>query len=576
MNNEGYFFALQGAKKYSFKDLDEKAREIESLLNKRGINNSRICVVSGRNIMLYAAVVAILRTNNSYIPLSKDNSCKRIEELSNEAGSSSILYLDEDDYHLEITKNKFLKEHDEVYVMFSSGTTGKPKGIIIDEPGLINNLDWGIDEFKINKNTKIFFKEKIIFDISIWEIFFPLVSGCQVVIFPDDDERYIEKIKQTVERHKINWTYCMFSQGIQLLEVLNNYEGQFLFGAECFNPSSLEKLKRFTNAKFHNTYGPTETTITCTSYPIDVQKDNVPIGKPIQNTTIYLMDENQKTVAPGVKGEICIGGPGVGLGYINNDEKNKLNYISSSISQEPVYRSGDYGYVSNEVIEFLGRDINDSQKKFKGYRIDLKQIEGAINELPNVSLAIVQIYEERQLLASVKLKINTEINDENWKKELSNKLPYYMIPDYFEIIEEFPLMQNGKIDKDQLFIIHKDVVVKKAKIDKLKYPVNTVIEKDVARIWRDVLHNQGSIDNRNANFFNLGGSSLDVPKVTYQIYQKFGIEIESFQVYKYPTIELFAKYIEGDHMGGEIKSGYDLDYNLLLSQIKELCNETQF
>lgn len=570
-NNKEKNFAMKGIQKYSFKYLDEKARDIEKLLIKNGLTNSRICVVSGRNIMLYASVIAILRTNNSYIPLSKENSCKRIEELSIEAESSAILYLDEDDYKIKIIENKFLKKDDEIYVMFSSGTTGKPKGIIIDEPGLINNLDWGIDEFKINKNTIILFKEKIIFDISIWEIFFPLVSGCQVVIFPDNDERYIEKIKQTIQQFKINWTYCMFSQGMQLLDVIDNYEGQFLFGAESFNPSLLGKLKRFTNAEFYNTYGPTETTITCTSYHIDTQKNSVPIGGPIQNTSIYLLDENQNIVAPGVKGEICIGGLGVGLGYINNSEKNESQYIKSD-SNEPIYRSGDYGYISNEGIEFLGRDINDSQKKFKGYRIDLKEIEGAINELPNVSLAIVQIYEERQLLASIKLNMDTEENEEIWKEKLSNKLPYYMIPDYFETMKEFPLMQNGKVDKNQLLAKHNFVLHKKNQNDKLEYPINTKIEKDVAKIWEEILHSQSSIDNRNANFFNLGGSSLDVPKVTYQISKRFGIEIESFQVYKYPTIELFSKYISS-YSNKDKSNSYDLDYNLLLSQIKELCNE---
>ena len=452
----------------------------------------------------------------------------------------------------EVIKNKenekkivsTVKKSDLLYLIYTSGSTGKPKGVMVPNKGVANYLLWMKDFFEVGTKSKILAKTSISFDISIWELFLPLISGGTLILKKRVDVESPEQIASVVEEHKI--TIIQFvPSGLRLFNNANNLarltslENIFCGGEKM--PASLENevLKNF-NGKLYNLYGPTEGSIFMSHHKCieDSKHCNVPIGKPIYNSSMYILDENMKLVPRGVPGHIYIGGEILANGYWKNKVKTEEAFITylNDRTTETIYKTGDIGRMLPEgIFEFHGR--NDNQIKIRGYRVELGEVEAAINAYPEIREVIaykntLNIDDERLYSLII---ANTEINIEALKKRLNSMLPKYMVPSSIQQVDKFPKLPNGKINFKAL---HEN------KLKNAKHNVNTQkhlendIEDTIFKIWTEVIgHENFSLTD---NFFDAGGHSVLFLKVKERLKTIFGMDFSIIELYQFPNIKSIA------------------------------------
>ena len=336
---------------------------------------------------------------------------------------------------------------------------------------------------------------------------------------------------------------------------------------EAFPSLLLNSLKNITNARIYNMYGPTETTVFSTG--TDLTFSNIiTIGKPIANTYVYILDNNQKPLPIGVPGELYVAGDGVGIGYINNINQTKENFIKNPfISNSIMYKTGDIcRYLENGNIEYLGR--KDNQIKIRGLRIELGEIEDKISSFPNVKKACVikQSFNNRDYISAY-LTIQNKINLKELKRYLSEFLPKYMIPSYFSILDDFTYTPNGKIDKKAL-PYPKEI---SANNENDFIPAKTELERKIVTIWEKILNISpiGITD----NFFELGGDSISAMNLQIEL-MKITDKISYADIFKYPTIEKIIQKIntlETETISNFVDKNFD-KYNNILGDNKNIPN----
>ena len=523
-------------KNYTFTKFNNLVKLIDLEIRKITHGKKRtIAVAAERSIEMYASIYAIVRGGNSYLPIDPAYPEGRIEYMLENSGTK--LVLAQDKFCDLFNKIKVLNvsetirsgalptenlpvlalPEDTAYIIYTSGSTGRPKGVKVSHRSLLNRILWMEKSYPLDENSVILQKTPYTFDVSLWEIFWWGISGGKMAFMKSGEHFLPEKIVEAVKRQGVTTIHFVPSVFDLFVSRLENNPSErekvaalkdvFVSG-EVLSASLINRFYAMFTAekvKIHNLYGPTECAVDVTSYDCKAREsDPVPIGKPIANTDIFILDNNMQAVPKGVIGEIFITGTNVGEGYVNNEELTKEVFLKNPFGEGKIYKTGDLGYINseNEII-FSGR--KDSQIKLNGQRVELSEIENAISEIEGITLAAVAARknsEGSQILCAFYTGESKESGE--IRQKLGSSLPGYMIPQVITHLEEMPLTSSGKIDRLSLPEIDLEHVV----LEKEFIEAKNQTERMVCDKFSEILHI--SPVSMNTDFFFSGGSSIDV------------------------------------------------------------------
>lgn len=545
----------------SYFDLNNLANKIANYLKSKNIKqNSIISISMSRTRYFIASIIATLKLGCSYLPISPQYPLERISFIIEDSNSSFLIT----DYDIEIEfKNKIninkvnlddysnknlnteISLNDLAYIIYTSGSTGKPKGVMLKHSNLLNFVYNFNNQFK-NKfsfDDNCLSLTNISFDVSVCEIFTPLVFSSCLVLYPENTLTNIPLLCEILSKNKITFLYLppsLISATYNFIKEnnINVFINKMLVGVEPIKNKTLNDFYTLNkNIEIINGYGPTETTICCTFFKHtettkELENEIVPIGKPLSNNELFILNNDLNLVPMNTYGEIYISGKNVSKGYVNRPEANQASFVK--INGKTFYKTGDIAILKEDKnIYFKGR--NDSQIKFKGNRIELNEINSNIQKIPGVinSITAIKQINNIEYLCSY-VATSKKINDKYVKNYLKNILPHYMIPTHIMILKEFPLTSNGKIDKKSLpeFKIE----------EKTSHLPETKTEKLLAEILENKLKIQ--IKDISENIFDLGADSLVSIELVSEIYSKLNKKITIQDIFKNPTIIDLSKFID--------------------------------
>jgi amino acid adenylation domain-containing protein len=555
----------------TYSELNKQANQLAHFIKKLVTKpQSYIAVYFERSIEKIVSFLAIMKSGNIYVPIEKNAPFSLMEQIITDAKVSAILtkqdlakttrkvadqvgacvIMLDDQAELisqeEITNLEPYPSTHLAYVLYTSGSTGKPKGVQITHQSLVNFLLGMRDTIHFTEKDTLLAITPVTFDISGLEIYLPLICGASF-IFADYVTRFNpQQIVQAIDTYKITVMQATPATWQMLISIgwQNISQIKMLCGGEGLS-SRLAAQLHATGAPLWNLYGPTETTIWSTYYKVnsvDISKSLIPIGQPLANTQVYVLNENLQPTPIGVAGELYIGGDGVAQGYLNNPETTQQKFITNIFSQTPnskIYKTGDIVvWSSTGELHFLGR--SDSQIKIRGHRIEAEAIENILVKHADISECVVidkSPTKEHELVAYVVLKKEltslTKIRD-----YLSRHLPVYMIPTKFFAVDQFPLTFNGKIDRK--------IIPDLPNIRSLSSSTtNTPIQNNYEMIVIDIIKrslNLAMVDPQ-SNFFDLGMHSLLLIEFSYALSKAFKRPVNVTEIFAYPTVRLLTNYL---------------------------------
>jgi amino acid adenylation domain-containing protein len=558
-----------GDKTLSYQYLSEKVNQLANLLITREIKpGDKICLAVDRSIEMVIALLAIMRAGAAYVPLDPNFPIDRLNFMLDDSEAKLLLTSKKYDQYLQSGILKLFIEdtwpqladhsadepdvtissNDLAYVLYTSGSTGKPKGVQIEHHSLTNLLLSIQKKPGLNRNDILLAVATISFDIAGLELFLPLITGAKLIIADSDMAKDGRLLLNTIRAEKVTvmqatpytWRMMLASGWDEKIPL------KVFCGGEAMPKDMADKLIPKCS-ELWNLYGPTETTIYSTGKQITADDKIITIGTPIDNTQIYILNNELKPVPNGEEGEIFIGGDGVARGYLNRPELSAEKFIPDPFTEKParkMYRSGDLGRITPDgEIQYLGRI--DHQVKIRGYRIETEGIEYKLIHQPNVQNAVVVVHEDhlgnQRLIAYVVAEIAIQPNDakhyfKQWIKGLKTTLPDYMVPVDYILIPELPLTPNGKTDRKLLPKpeLHTSYTA--------YAPPESDTEKMLANIWSKYLgiEKLGIYD----NFFELGGHSLIAVQIMTSIGKITGKLIPIATLFKYPTVQKLALLLQ--------------------------------
>ena len=557
--------------KLTYSELNEKSNQFAHyLLNNYNVSSeSLVTVMLERSEWMIIAIYGILKSGAAYVPIDPDVPSERIAFILNDT-NSPVLVTEKFLTHkikesqteiLDLTLhwNKIKNEnHQKVnirldsnnlaYVIYTSGSTGLPKGVMNEHAAICNRLFWMQEEFKLEINEKVLQKTPYSFDVSVWEIFWPLqVGACMIIALPSvhkDSKSLVQTIKEQ-EVSTIHFVPSMLEIFLKDKDVETCTSlKRIICSGERLSYQLQESFFNKLDVDLFNLYGPTEAAVDVTYWKCDPNYSHriVPIGLPIANTYMYILDENLQPVPKGQTGELFIGGIQVARGYLNRIELTEEKFIQDPFMNKKgarLYKTGDMvRSLEDNNIEFLNRI--DHQVKIMGYRIELGEIEANLVKHESIENAVVMVSvnesDMKTLIAYLVASGSGDIDQNEIQAYLKNRLPDYMVPNQFIILNEMPLNPNGKIDRNALPEA-KNHITKRDYIS----PQNQT-EGVIAKVWSHVL--QIEKPGIHENFFEIGGNSLLIIRVAAQLKEKLKSSIEVIKLFEYPTIQLLAKYID--------------------------------
>ncbi|MBF0102753.1 MAG: amino acid adenylation domain-containing protein [Desulfobacterales bacterium] len=542
----------------TYAELNAKANTLaDYLIQTYSISTEEpIGLLMERSDLLIVGMMGILKANAAFVPIDPITGTDRLQLMVNQNQLRVIITQDmlvqlfQNHQHTYSDQNPKIRPgvQNLCYVIFTSGSTGQPKGIMVEHASLMNLI---FDYFCIQPSDRVSLTCRHTFDVSVLEIFSALVSGAtlfipeiQVVIDPETYARFLCE-------HQISLTYIhpMHLEIIQqsLKSYPKQYLSKLLIGVEPIHFSTITWFLE-QGCQVINGYGPTETTVCATFYRVmdeikaQRQPEVIPIGRPVANNTIYILDKNKKPVPIGVRGEICISGIGLARGYLHQPMVTQKAFIQNPFDLEKrLYLTGDIGYFQSDGnIMFCGR--RDNQVKLHGYRIELEEIVYHLLAYPQVKNAIVVFSEglakSKELIAYIISKDHERISMDLLRHFLESRLPRYMIPAYIIAIDEFPTTSHGKIDRKALPLPTTD---RPQLTSQFIEPMSS-LEKKIADIWKSQLQiDQIGIHDA---FFDLGGNSLLMVPIKNQINEQISKDVSLIDLFKYPTIYSLAHFIQ--------------------------------
>jgi amino acid adenylation domain-containing protein len=554
-------------------DLNSRASQLANFLRKAGVRTeSPVALFVERGMELVVGMLGILKAGGAYVPLDPASPPERLRHIIEDAQISILLTqlhllerLPKFDAHVICIDHEWRNIEKEstiapprlatpgslMYTIYTSGSTGKPKGVMVEHQSVMNHMAWMLHEFPLTPSTRLLQKTSLAFDASVWEFFAPWMTGARSVLLPPGKQD-TDVILRTILSQGITRLQFIPS-ALKMLMGCLDFEGQthslrevFCGGEMLTSEIASEFFERHT-AQLHNIYGPTETTIISTFFrirPGQVHASSVPIGKPIANTQLYILDSELEPLPIGVAGELYIGGAGVARGYVNRPELTAERFVPDPFSGVPgarLYRVGDLvRYLPDGNVEFLGR--MDQQVKIRGFRVELGEIEATILESSAIESAVVTLWNRgtgiQELVAYVVSRDRQHPVDTNaLRLALANRLPDYMVPHIFMVLDAMPLNENGKVD-------HKKLPVAQATdADHDTYaPPKTATEEALCKIWAEVLDIErvGIHD----NFFELGGHSMLATYAQQQVRKVLQVEMPVRTFFDSPTVAEFAEKLD--------------------------------
>jgi amino acid adenylation domain-containing protein/non-ribosomal peptide synthase protein (TIGR01720 family) len=550
--------------------LNRRANQLAEYLRNCGAGPETIvAIMMERSIDLYVAVLAVLKAGGAYLPIDTRNPADRVNFILKDSGAALVLtdgsqpvdltgydVIDVSAERSIITsmpdRNPFVSVRPDylAYSIYTSGTTGRPKGTLLNHGGLSNLVQGLTDIFQLNPDDRILQFSSIGFDASVLDLFHTWSTGACVHIAPSQQLDSAEELVALFRNEGITCAILPPSLWSVFPEATLPALRVVIAAGEVCSPEIAARLSR--NRRFLNGYGPTEITVAASFFVKEPGLDsdgediqhNVPIGRPLNNVKIYLLDEQLQPVPVGVPGELYVGGNGVGRGYLNRADLTAEKFLPDPFSSEPgsrFYRTGDLArYRSNGQIEFLGRV--DHQVKLRGFRVELQEIERALETHPQVQTAVVTAPVDaggsRKLAAYVVLKTEpgATLTLQSVRAFLKERLPEYMLPSHLVVMDRFPMTSSGKIDRKALPAPKAD----RANSREVVSP-RTAIEKQLCKIWSELLGvPEVSIHD---NFFELGGDSiLGIQMVARAT--AVGIRLKVRQLFQHQTIAGLALVAE--------------------------------
>ncbi len=545
----------------SYAELDARANQLAHHLRSKGVKEAVLVpICMERSIEMIVGILGVLKAGGGYVPIDPEYPNDRINFMLTDTGASIVVCSKLGRQTLKPEKELTIVEIDGdwptiallpkgkvtrpsrsqhlAYVIYTSGSTGQPKGVMIEHRSVVNLICSQTKEFNIQSDESILQFSNYAFDASVEQIFLALCNGARLVLIKNDQLLETESLADLISSEKITHLHTTpsFLQNIHA----NNYGSlkRVIAGGESC-PAALAKAW-MPYTQFYNEYGPTETTVTSIENKFNkdtFQGEAVSIGNPIQNTQVYMLNQNNKHTPIGIDGEICISGDGLARGYLNNPELSKEKFIPNPFNDQPekrLYKTGDKGHwLPNGTIIFTGR--SDNQVKIRGYRIELGEIETVLQQCELIRNAVVVAKDDtkggKRLVAYI-VPQKGRMDRDALIHYLSNRLPSYMLPAIWAELQELPLTNTGKIDYKALPLMEAGEAIGKH----FEAPKNET-EKKLLAIWQELLELKkiGIHD----NFFELGGDSLIAIQIVSRI-KRLGYSMQVKDVFLHQTIEKLA------------------------------------
>lgn len=556
----------------TYQALNQKANGLAKHLQACGvIPGMIIAIYLEPSIEFIITMLAILKVGAAYLPLDTETPSIRVEHILQDSSPFKIITNTHLATHLIdhkeciIALNLLLLEenaivekiatrssNDLLYVMYTSGSTGAPKGCMIPHRAVINLIN-NKKLIPYDKQARMAHISNVAFDAATFEIWGALFHKIELFIFPRNKLLSIDDFSDFLQNKHITILF-MTTAYFNLIvrnkpECLDNLQ-YLLFAGEKSNPDITNCLlqRKITRGLDHlniiHLYGPTENTTFSTQYYLNNQdhyKKTVPIGTPLENISLYVLDEQYQEVAVNAIGELYLGGDNLGMGYLNDPQKTKDHFITHPITQESLYKTGDFAYRDeHHVVYFVGR--KDSQVKIRGNRVEICEIETTLANYEFIDQIFVDVVanpDETVIIAYIIPLLKGVFKQSDFYFFLHKNLPDYMIPKKIYLLDKFPLNQNGKIDKEALRNLNLQTIFN---AEETHRPTNR-IETIIANIFNALL-NETSLSTKH-NFFDLGMNSLIVMEACTLLNQKINTnkKIETIDFFTHPTIELLAQYI---------------------------------
>ncbi|SFN54139.1 non-ribosomal peptide synthetase [Variovorax sp. OV329] len=560
--------------------LDALSEQLAHDLRERGVvPGCTVGLCMQRSFAMVVSLLALFKAGGTYLPLDSEHPPERLETMLADAAPRFVLV----DAHTGAALRALaaaanfnfvevpadggampaaeaapsvpdLSQPDHLaYLIFTSGSTGLPKAAQLAHRGLSNHVQWMNRALGLDASDRVLHKTSISFDASIWEFFSPLACGAQIVIAPPDAHRDTHRLVETLHDNAISVVQFVPSEMRVVLDEARMAQcaslRYVLCGGEALDRElALAFRRHFPSTRLGNFYGPTEATVDSAWYEVGnsvPERPVVPIGRPVDNAQLYVLDEHMQPQPVNVPGELYVGGVGVGLGYLNRREMTAQRFLPNPFRPgERLYRTGDLArWLEAGVVEFIGR--NDQQVKLRGFRIELGEVEAAVNACSGVSMCAALLREdvpgERQIVAYVALERGAEADAHGLRTQLRARLPEHMLPAAFVFLPQLPRLSSGKIDRRKLPRPEGHVAASE------RIAPRTPLEEGLHDIWEGVLRRKDF--GVRTNFFDLGGHSLLATQIASRVRSRFKVDLPLRSVFENPTVEGLAQMLEA-HLAG--------------------------
>ncbi len=553
--------------------LNERANQLARVLRAKGVASE--CIVGlmvDRSLEMLIGILAILKAGGAYLPIDPTFPDDRINYMLADSEACALLTvghlnaernfaaeplieLDREDYYRGDNSNLTGEFHasDLAYVLYTSGSTGAPKGVMVEHGAIMNTLFFLSHTYPFSAQDTYLLKTAFLFDVSITELFGWFMGGGRLAVLPPLGEKDPLSMMEIIARESIthlNFVPSMFEAFMHVLNtnsVIRLASLKFIFLAgEALSRGLVRRFRGLgLSARLENLYGPTEAAVYASYYSLadNLDLEMVPIGRPVHNAKILNLSRHNSLQPIGVAGELGITGGGLARGYMNNPALTGDKFVQMSIlSEGRLYRTGDLArWLPDGNIEFIGR--MDNQIKLRGFRIELGEIENQLLQNEAIKEAVVLARQDhtRENYLCAYIIAEKKFSTAELRTFLMKKLPLYMIPSFFVQLDNFPLTRNGKIDRRALPL--PEVVVQRNHV-----APRTNYERQIAKLWKEVLNsdNIGVHD----NFFDIGGNSLHLIRLSSKLNGSFNRPISIVTMFNYPTISLLAGYLQNDDGNG--------------------------
>ena len=561
--------AVYGGESLTYDELNRRANQLARYLGVQGVNpEDLVGIYMDRSLAMLVALLGVMKAGAAYVPLDPAFPEERLHYMLSHAGVPVILtqeslkgslpactahriFMDTDREAIfsQAPDNPDIEVSPDhlAYVIYTSGSTGRPKGVAVHHDAVGNFLTSMAKRPGLTAEDVVLAVTTLSFDIAVLELYLPLIVGARVVIAPKEAVSDGHLLLEAISRHgvtllqatPVTWRFLIDAgwQGGDDLTVL--------CGGEAL-PGDLAAVLPTKSPRVWNMYGPTETTVWSTCAPVTAGEGKVSVGRPIDNTRIYILDTWMQPVPTGVSGALFIGGAGVAKGYLHQPDLTREMFVSDPFAGDPkarMYNTGDLArYRADGSIEVLGRA--DFQVKVNGFRIETGEVETVLASHPAVSQAIVSVHEfepgDARLVAYYIHNNGGKTLAVDLRAHLSGTLPDYMVPSIFMPLASLPLTPNGKVDRKNLPVPD----TRRPETGQAYTPPQNELEELLTTIWSDVLKLDpiGTGD----SFFELGGNSLLGVRVVGRVAEALNREVPVLALFQYPTIAFFAGYLSGD------------------------------